>query len=149
MWSVSRLLVPSSTPRIYLPSQSSHEHTEADFEPPPPRAAAQDTPLLPQAPFTPNPCTSASARQRPAAQRAHSRAPFCTAHASLCCRWHPAAGGHVPWCGLGRRHCQSTRTSAQLRFTLTTPATLTPQPLTDARPQRTEPQLNQRRRAPA
>lgn len=36
MWSVSRLLVPSSTPRVYLPSQSSHEHTEADFEPPPP-----------------------------------------------------------------------------------------------------------------
>lgn len=91
----------------------------------------------------------ASARQRPAAQRARSKAPFCTAHASLCCRWHPAAGGHAPWCGLGRRHCQSTRTSAQLRFTLTTPATLTPQPVTDARPQRTEPQLNHRRRAPA
>lgn len=36
LWALNCLLVPSFTPRVHLPAQSSHEHTEphlADFEP--------------------------------------------------------------------------------------------------------------------
>lgn len=114
-----------------------------------PLTAAQDTPLLPPGTIhTESVHLYASAQQCPAAQCAHSRAPFCTAHAPALLPLAPCSGRTraVAWPGTVPLSNHKNFCTAPVHPSISA-MLAPPQPLNDSRQQRTEAQVNQRSHA--